>query len=263
MIRGSLNVARDRISRLLTMAARRLATDAGWAHTLHDLGAPTMGGGLLGLRERGVRLSSVVDVGACIGDWTRLCRKVFPEARVLMVEPQGRHAAALQAEQQRSGGLVTHVQALVGPPGMTQADFVVLDSGEGTGSSVLPEASDVPRHVETMAVCTLDELIARHGPAAPQMLKLDVQGFELEVLKGASAALSTAEFVLLELSLWPYNVGAPLAAEVMAWLDARGFRAYEVIDLSRRPDGVMVQVDMLFVRGDSRLLADTTTRFNA
>lgn len=263
MSRRALGGARDGISRWLTKAARRVATDSGWTRTLSDLGAPTMAGGLLGLGERGVRLSSVVDVGACVGDWTRLCRKIFPDVCVLMVEPQARHADVLRAEQQRSEGRVKHVQALVGPPGMTHADFVVLDSGEGTGSSVMPEDSDVPRHVERLAVCTLDELIEQQAFPAPQMLKLDVQGFELEVLKGATTSLATAEFVLLELSLWPYNVGAPLAAEVLAWLDARGFRAYEVVDLSRRPDGVMVQFDMLFVRRDSALLADGTTRFRA
>lgn len=50
MVRGSLHIARDSISRLLTMTARRLATDARWARMLHDLRAPTVVDGLFGLR---------------------------------------------------------------------------------------------------------------------------------------------------------------------------------------------------------------------
>lgn len=80
-----------------------------------------------------------------------------------------------------------------------------------------------------------------------------MQGFEIEVLKGASAVLASASFVLLEVNLMPYNRGAPLLAKVILWMDARGYRVHDVFDLTRRADGVMLQVDLLFVRKDSEL----------
>ena len=52
-----------------------------------------------------------------------------------------------------------------------------------------------------------------------QLLKLDVQGYELEVLKGADGLLSAAEVVLLEASLIPVNKGCPLIADVIRFMD--------------------------------------------
>ena len=92
---------------------------------------------------------------------------------------------------------------------------------------------------------TLDSLVADHRFGSPDLLKLDVQGYELEVLKGATAVLASQPLVLLEVSLLEYNSGAPLAHDVVAWLAARQYRIVEVFDLSRRGD-VMVQMDLLF-----------------
>ena len=67
----------------------------------------------------------------------------------------------------------------------------------------------------------------------PLLLKLDVQGFELEVLRGSRIALDAAEFVLLEVSTLNYNRGAPLVAEVLDFMNQRGFVLFDIADLSR------------------------------
>lgn len=97
---------------------------------------------------------------------------------------------------------------------------------------------------------------------SPDFVKLDVQGYEIEVLKGADRILQSAEFVLLEVSIWQYNAGSPLLGTVVDWMSARGFRVYDLFEFSRRPDDVLVQMDLLFVREDSALLADQVTRFS-
>jgi len=182
-----------------------------------------------------------------------LVLRVFPLATVLLIEPQERHASALRSFCASHAPRLKLATSLVGPPGMHTAEFVVLDDSAGTGSSVLAENSQVPRHVVTMPVATLDDLILRHEFAPPDFLKLDVQGFEIEVLKGATAALAVASFALLEVSLVPYNRGSPLLAEVVAWMDAHGYRVHDVFDLTRRGDGVLIQLDLLFVRKGSAL----------
>lgn len=243
---------RNTLAYHLTRIGRRVATDPGWSAICAGLGAPGMLSGLMHLRERGFSPAVVVDCGACVGDWSRLLLRIFPRAKVLMVEPQQRHAAALRALCASHAPALQLATSLVGPPDMDSADFVVLDDkGAGTGSSVLAENSQVPRHVVRLPVVTLDALVAQHGLAAPDLIKLDVQGFEIEVLKGASAALASASFMLLEVSLVPYNQGSPLLAEVVAWMDGHGWRVHDVFDLTRRADGVMLQADLLFVRKDS------------
>jgi FkbM family methyltransferase len=238
---------RDGASKIFVELAHRLASDLGWARITDRQGAPSMVGGLLRLRELGFAPKSVVDVGACQGDWTRLLRKVFPAAQVLMVEPQPRHEATLLRLQAASAGKIVYKRVLVGPPGMPNASFYVMDdTSGGLGSSVLPERSGVPRHTIDMPIHTLDDLIADAGLTGPELLKLDVQGFELEVLKGATRALGQARYVLLEVSIVQYNEGSPLIDQVLSWMSSHGYRAVDVFDLSRTPSSKLLQVDLLF-----------------
>ena len=100
---------------------------------------------------------------------------------------------------------------------------------------------------------TLDDLVAAEVKS-PILLKLDVQGYELEVLRGAVKTLSEAEVVIIECSLIQYNEGAPLFAEVVSFMGERGFVVYDFCGQMRRAnDGALFQMDVIFVRENSRL----------
>jgi len=244
-----LRPARNRVSEALLDLSRRLASDDGWARLADREGAPNMLAGLLRLHDSGFRPRRAVDVGACQGDWTRLWHRAFPDCWVLMVEPQPRHYDTLARMLAQDGANVGLAPVLVGPPSMGHAEFHVLDDGAGgTGSSVLPELSGVPRKSLQLPVVTLDSVLDAHGGGTVDFLKLDVQGFELEVLKGATRTLASVPHVLLEVSLVNYNAGAPLLHEVVGWMVERQFHVREILDTSRARDGQLVQVDLLFSR---------------
>ena len=225
-------------------------------------GIPDMADSLVALRSRGFEPARAVDVGACVGRWTYMFAGVFPDARVLMVEPQAGHIPVLADVAAHLAPNVVHAHALLGAAAAAQVPFVVLDDGlGGTGSSVFPENSNVPRHTIGMPMQTLADLVEETGFGQPDFLKLDVQGYELEVLKGARSLLRGVQFILLEVSTWPYNVGAPLLHEVVAWLSDAGFAAYDLCGVSRRPDATLLQLDLLFVNRSSPLLKETRTLF--
>ncbi len=88
------------------------------------------------------------------------------------------------------------------------------------------------------------------------LLKVDVQGYELEVLRGGTRTLALAEVVLLEVSLLEYNQGAPLMPEVVAFMASAGFVPYDVCGQFRREtDNALCQIDIMFVRRESALRA--------
>ena len=94
-----------------------------------------------------------------------------------------------------------------------------------------------------------DTLTKDHPPfMTPNMVKLDTQGYELEVLRGASRVLASVEVVLLEVSLIPINKGAPSFAEVVRFMADRGFKLFDFCSQIRRKDGVLWQSDLLFFR---------------
>ncbi|WP_370326609.1 FkbM family methyltransferase [Euzebya sp.] len=207
---------------------------------------PSHAASLVMLRNRACCLRTIIDVGAFEGEWTSLVRLVFPGARVLMVEAQESKAGALRSLVESGHGDVQLAIAVAGPKDGQSVNFYEME----TGSSVLGELSDVSRTVTTAKVRTLDSIVAdlpSHW-GAPDFIKVDVQGYELEVLRGAEAVLSSARFAMLEVSLIQYNEGAPLLAEVIAFMDDRDFRVVDIFQEMRRRDGQLIQLDVLFER---------------
>ncbi len=135
--------------------------------------------------------------------------------------------------------------------------FLPLIGIHGSVSSVLekPESGDeAEKHVTT----TLDQFLEETSFPDPNLIKLDVQGYELEVMRGASSLLdrSPPEAMILETSLIDCIGGAPLFLDVCQFMDERGYRVYDFCTFYRRPlDGALWQVDTVFVHENSELVA--------
>ena len=86
------------------------------------------------------------------------------------------------------------------------------------------------------------------------MIKLDTQGYELEVLKGGENTFKNAKAVLMEVSLLDIYKDSPLVSDVVAYMAERNFFLYDICSLMRRPlDGALYQSDFLFIKKDSEL----------
>ena len=104
---------------------------------------------------------------------------------------------------------------------------------------------------------TIDEIVASRCIAAPDLLKLDVQGYELEVLKGAQRALTTISAILAEINLLDIHKNVPLLDDVIIFMREKGFVAYDICGLTRRPlDQGLWQADFIFVPRESALRRD-------
>lgn len=206
------------------------------------------------LGENGLLPDAIVDIGANRGDWSRMIRPIFPDASILMIEAQ----PALEPELARAAsaiGNAEHRIALLGAVAGEEHAFYEM----GTGSSLLPENSNAARKVTKSVTTTLDLLAADALPAARAIfLKLDIQGAELMVLAGGEETLSRCAAVQLEVALLPYNAGAPLLADVVAFMGARGLAVTEVAGFSR-PGPHLVQIDLVFAPDSSRLRPDYFT----
>jgi FkbM family methyltransferase len=212
---------------------------------------PSMEGALTCLRDRGFQPGFAVDVGAYLGEWTTLFKRVFPRANVLMIEAQEQKRELLQSVCDRYGPSVELRLALLGASSGREVRFVEME----TGSSVYEEQSPYDRRVTQKTMTTLDDLLAARVSSV-DFLKLDVQGYELEVLRGASQALGHAQAVLMEASLVPINRGCPLIGDVIQFMNEAGYRLMDFCSQIRRRDGVLWQTDLLFVRSGSGLLPD-------
>jgi hypothetical protein len=101
----------------------------------------------------------------------------------------------------------------------------------------------------TVPVARLDDYLDRIDLQPPVLLKLDVQGYEAAVLRGATQTLARVDFLLCELSFAELYAGQPLFDEIHALLTGQGFRYAGSLDSMLSPlDGSILQADGLFLR---------------
>lgn len=214
------------------------------------LGVPSLRWSLKNLKSAGYTPQVVYDIGAYEGYWTKDFLEVFPRANIYMFEAQTKKETCLQSMTESN--VNTHfVIALLGSKDGDEVSF----SEQETGSHVIhvnPAGNE-----EKRITSSLDTLAEKNIWPLPDFLKLDVQGFELEVLKGGEKVLQAAEFCLLEVTLLDLGGGGPLLVEVVNYMNQKGFQAYDISQFIRRPyDRALWQIDLLFVKQDSKFIAD-------
>lgn len=203
----------------------------------------------------GVRPRTVVDVGAAYGGWSARCRTVFPDARFILVEPLGEYSQRRESVRGEIPGAVEIEAAATAEPGTIEINV----HEDLVGSSLKREqegetVDGVPREVRA---ATVDELCDEHGAGGPYLLKVDVQGAELDVLRGAERTLEETEVVLLEVSFFRFFHDGPLFHEVVAEMARLGFVPYDFVGYVYRPlDGALAQLDTVFVREGGPLRRD-------
>jgi FkbM family methyltransferase len=203
------------------------------------------------LKLCGFSPSTTIDVGAYVGNWTKMFKGIFPDSKVLMIEPLDDKSSILEHVCASYSGSVFLEKKLLGSIDGKDMSFVQMESG----SSVFEKNSAFARTYQIKTQVSLDALLQSHSLfMAPSFLKLDVQGYELEVLKGATEVLKQTEFVLMEASLIPINRGSPLIFEVMDFMDKRGFRLLDFCSQIRKHDGALWQTDLLFIHEGSKYI---------
>jgi FkbM family methyltransferase len=204
------------------------------------------------IQSRGINL--VLDVGASEGHYALELRKMGYEGRIMSFEPLSLSFMILQKKSKLDPFWVCEQLAI----GDYDGEAEINVSGRMTSSSLLPI---LPLHINTCPESTyiskekvrvakidsLAEKLINHGDKI--FLKVDVQGYEKQVLKGAEKVMAYVWAVELELSFLPLYDGAPLACEMLDYLKSMNFVPVAFNSVLIDPDTEhLLQVDGLFVR---------------
>jgi FkbM family methyltransferase len=199
----------------------------------------------------------VIDGGANIGYVTYQFLQNFPQARIYSIEPNPAVFRQLESAYKGNKSVVPMNVGISRVPGRMTFN---INANTGTSSflepneyhhSHLAKRQEGKQEVPTIG---LDDFVAKEGIEAIDILKLDIEGFELEALIGAEKLLrsQSVHAILLEVNLTASYVGQPLFHEVAAHLIDRGYHAYNTYGLHESKLRQAIITNFVFLSTDFR-----------
>jgi FkbM family methyltransferase len=199
-----------------------------------------------------LRVSTVIDVGANNGQFSLVARNSFPNAIIYAFEPLAEASQKFELVFSNDRQTFLRKCAL----GQEAKSAVINVSHRADSSSLLPisqlQSKLYPgthkENEETIMIGRGDAEFSDVALASPVLLKLDVQGYEMEVLLGFGNLIDKIDYVYAEISFIELYVGQQLAHQVIQWLAQRGLHLGGIYNVSLAADGTAIQADALFIR---------------
>jgi FkbM family methyltransferase len=184
-----------------------------------------------------------LDIGAHTGDFTQVIAKLAPECQIVMVEANPNCESYLQK--------LNHGYEMIALSNKTgKAElFVEKANALGTGTSLYREntewyADGEFENVE-VEVDTLDNR-KYFADEIIDLVKMDVQGAELDILQGGRSTIMRSKYVLIEVSVEEYNLKAPLIDSIVPVMKQYGFYIEDILDYLKLSRNKISQMDILF-----------------
>jgi len=200
-----------------------------------------------------LNIQTVIDVGAHVGQFSLLARRLFPAAKIIAFEPLKDGFDSLNENLAGTTNFQSFNVALGDTNGaqtMHRSEFAPSSSLRKMGQlhkEAYPHTAGGSE--ETIAVKTLDSALDELDVDGPIFLKIDVQGYEDAVLKGASKSLEKVDLLLIETSFFPLYEGQLLFDDIYKALINQGFHYAGSWGQWKKPtNGTILQQDALFIR---------------
>mgnify|MGYP000204832977 CR=1 FL=1 len=199
-------------------------------------------------------LKTIVDVGANVGQFSLGLFQAGFKGRIVSFEPlTAEHATLTRCSKAHASWTVAPRCAI----GDSNGQITIHRAGNSQSSSLLPMlreheiaapdskmTSDEVTDIRRLDQCPE----VTEGTSGPLFLKVDTQGFELQVLRGATGLMPRIQAMLLEASLSPLYEGGPLFTDVLDHVRGLGFTLVDLVPGFQSPAGKMLQVNLIVVR---------------
>jgi FkbM family methyltransferase len=175
-----------------------------------------------------LQIKTIIDVGANEGQFADEILNIFPQAEIYSFEPLKDCYQKLESKFKNHKRIHTNNFAL----GERNGEIVFQRSSASPSSSILqmsrlhknlfPYTADL--YEEKVNLKRLDEVLSADQLEAGVLLKIDVQGAEMQVIKGADKILKNVDIIISEVSYASLYENQPLAKEIIYLLESFGFK---------------------------------------
>jgi FkbM family methyltransferase len=196
------------------------------------------------LAQLGLEVTHAIDVGAHKGDWSRGLLKFFPECKLILIEPQTRFQELLDLKNSNPN---IHLFACGAGPSDGTLKFRHHERSDSSSFVLNPQISFA--YEEVLNIHRIDTLVLKSWGqnVFPQVLKIDAEGFDLEILDGAKHVLPKVEILIVEAGLTNQYFNNNLL-ESLRKLDYLGFDVIDVSSTVNNPNtGLIWNCDITLV----------------
>jgi FkbM family methyltransferase len=193
---------------------------------------------------------TILDVGANVGQFARAAALHFPDAIIYSFEPLFDVFSELQKNTRKKKKIKAFNYALGNHNG--QISFHLNKYTRLSSSLSIHKSNDNPRYRENKTslikvdILRLDELKIQLNIPPPVLLKIDVQGMEMEVLKGSVDLLSQIDFILMEVPLDQLYDSQPMFDELHCFTSKLGYKLIAPLFLNKGKKGRIIEMDVLY-----------------
>lgn len=192
-------------------------------------------------------IDTVFDVGAHDGQFSRIMAEVFPRATYHLFEPRLAFDDGLKSRAIVNASFYQNrmVEKAVGRAATTLPFSV--QGEDGLGSSLLIGSEPEDLKIVDVEVITLDDYVAQNRITAVDFLKMDIQGGELDALRGSRTLLPNVKFLFLETWLVSsYGQKTPHMFEIFDFLRRYGIFPLDIFGGHRNRFGFLSHVDVVY-----------------
>jgi len=201
------------------------------------------------IKSTGFYPDLVIDIGAA--DGTPPLQTCFSKTEFFWVEPLAEFKDSLEALKRKYKG-----DYIIAAMGKQEGEMSIQVKSDKVGSSLLLNTGPGghPPEARKINVIRLRDLAQEKFLNFQNIiLKVDVQGYELEVLEGAGDFLQSIEVIILEVSFFKFLKDCPDFYDVVYYMKRKGFVVYDIIGGINRPlDYALGQKDLVFVKENGR-----------
>ena len=195
-------------------------------------------------KNRGIKINTVIDIGASDGRWSRKCMESYPSANYFLVEAQEPHKPGLDLLVKEN----EKVQYILAAAGNKQGELFFHNNSLFGGV-----ASENPFSNNCIVVPStrIDDEIEKRNLPGPYLLKLDTHGFEVPILEGAMETIKRSELIIIEAYNHSFNPICLTFYQLCNYMYKLGFATIEIADLMlRKYDNSLWQMDIFFIKKD-------------
>jgi FkbM family methyltransferase len=198
---------------------------------------------------RPLKPAVVYDIGANVGTWSLLVKALFPQVQVQAFEPIEKHQIKFLENTRYLNNIQLHNIALGSEEG--SAIVKITDFSDASSMLELSEEGKCRWNLnkvdeKKVQLSTLDSWVIKNQIPWPDIIKMDVQGYEIEVLKGSSQCLKHAKAVFSEVSFQEFYQRQALFHNLVTYMAEHGFKIY-AFDHAITGGTRLFQADALFV----------------